>query len=289
VDSISKGAHRARLGSYFLYATKWLEDLPPEQIASELGFASPAHMYQSFARDGFSVCAECGETPVANNHFKKHRRRAHGSGTSEKLPPSNSAVDLFGPVVEALSRSLRTLDHHAEWYGAGRFEKADEYALPGGVRFWRDTMPEKDWRALCEKHGQGAHLDSFTVSGRRARSVVGGSATPRETALIAAYFLIEGPQGQTTEQNLEFLLDALHRNPHEADRQKLLYGSPGSPEQHPGKVEELRRAARQVARLVRGAPIGGSPAEELTNEQLDVAWYIEGGLRSGTPYTVPVY
>jgi hypothetical protein len=104
-------------------------------------------------------------------------------------------------------------------------------------------------------------------------NAIAADASPRETALIAAYFLVENSD-RSDRQRLEALLETLHRKPSEAEREKLLHGNLIHPGQHPGKIEELRRVARQVARLVRGVPIGGRPEDPLTDRDVSVAWYI---------------
>jgi hypothetical protein len=276
---------------YFLFQQyRRDKELTAEEVAEKLERESPAHLYHSLSRDGFPVCLSCGGyAPASNLCDECHepqdgRRRPTGTGEAEELPPVANASHLFSPVVEELSRAVRDLHHRKELYRAGRFEQMNVYDA-NAMLVSRDVFPsEEAWRATCEAVGQEPSQESFTIFPHRLTNAIGADATPRETALIVAYFLVETRQEQSEEQKLDALLELLHLNPQEAERQKLLYGNLNNPKQHPGKIEELRRVARQVARLVRGVPIGGSPAEQLTNNDLNVAWYITDQLRAGRSY-----
>jgi hypothetical protein len=121
--------------------------------------------------------------------------------------------------------SARAVGHHEETYQSGAFEKADMYSLSGGLPLWRELMPEKTWRALCKEHGQDPEQSYFVLEASRVNVPAGIDAAPRETALIAAYLLLEGPEEDTAEQKVETLLDLLHPDSAEADRPKLLHGN----------------------------------------------------------------
>jgi hypothetical protein len=82
-------------------------------------------------------------------------------------------------------------------------------------------------------------------------------------ALIAAYVIEDQP--------LDPLLEKLHPSTGNLDRQKL-----------EEKVEALKLAARQVAKLVRGGTIRtGRQTEELTAREQAAVEYITSRLRSG--------
>lgn len=266
---------------YCIYRGKKLD---VQKIAEELGFGSERHMLSSLRQDGFPVCEACGAY-AKNDRCYRHRRGQTGAAGGDKnLPPARNAGELFRCTVEKLARGVLGLEHHEEIYGAGRFEQADVYPLPGGVPIHKSVMTEQDWRALCEKHGQDPAQDSFTIDASKARLPAGVDDRPRETALIAAYLLLDGPEEEPIENKVEALLDALHPEPEKADRQKLLRGNPNNPENHPGEAEKLRRAARRFARLLRGAKTGGAPAEGMPPDDQKIVWYMQEEERAGKPF-----
>jgi hypothetical protein len=256
------------------------------KIALDWGLKNAEALFHLLRQDGFPVCETCGAHsklgPCEKCRFENGRKSQRGS--AEVLPSAENASDLFVYAAEKLMSSARASSHHAETYRSKGFDRADAYPLSGGVTLWRDLMPDETWRTLCEEHGQNSDSSSFTLEASRASVPAGIDASPRETALIVAYLLLEGPEEGTTEQKVEALLDSLHPDPDEADRQKLLHGNLNNPEIHPGKVEELRRVARQVARLLRGAKIGGSPPARLDPDDQKIGWYVTDRLRSGEPY-----
>jgi hypothetical protein len=106
-------------------------------------------------------------------------------------------------AAEKLMSLARAVGHHEETYQSGAFEKADMYSSSGGLPLWRELMPEKTWRGLCKEHGQDPEQSYFVLEASRVNVPAGIDAAPRETALIAAYLLLEGPEEDTAEQKVE--------------------------------------------------------------------------------------
>src|SRR5829696_7374609 len=86
---------------YFTFYTRRLERVPKEDMARELGFASPQTLYQALGQDGFPVCPVCGETPAGSERCKTPRRRRPGPHDGEvvKLPSAADAIPLFEGVI----------------------------------------------------------------------------------------------------------------------------------------------------------------------------------------------
>jgi hypothetical protein len=290
VENIPENPDR-KIIRYFLFQKYRNEEgLDAEEVAAKLSRESPAHLYRDLNEDGFPVCLLCGGYALkfsfcdrCGTPGRERLRRVTDEGEAEELPPVANAADLFRPVVERLAGAVRHLHHRVERYHARRFEQADVVSV-GATRFYRSEFPsEEKWHAFCEEAGQDPRQDSVTISPQQMVNAVGADAAPRETALIAAYFLVEDSD-RTDEQKLEALLEALQCNSDGTAREKLLHGNLNHPKQHPGKIEELRRVARQVARLVRGVPIGGPPENRLTDRDVSVTWYITEQLQAGRPY-----
>jgi hypothetical protein len=218
-----------------------------DEIAADAGCESPAALYQQLAEDRFPVCRECGATHVKSEHWKSHepkRLAKRGAGVRIDLPAAAEAIPIFQPVVDALGDYVVDLTTLRETYADERFEVVDRY----------ETTAINDPAENTITYGQG------TIP-------LGAKLDPPHQliALIAAYVMEGKP--------LDSLLEKLHHSAMALDRQKL-----------EKKVAELRLAARQVAKLIRGGTVRtGRQTEELESREQAAAQYITSARRVGVP------
>lgn len=247
-----------------------------EELARELDFGSPEALYRRLRSDRFPVCERCGDPYApAPDHCPdpdaSSGRRARNTGEATELPPPALASDLLRPVLHRLAATVDELDHRREQYRARRFERADPLDDP--VALSRQQFSQDEWLAICEEIGEDPQQHMILLHYQTTLFARGASYAPRDTALIAAYILCGGDP--------EPLLEALHPDPDNADREKLLYSGT---ERYGAKVEELHTVAAQVARLVRGGHVGpGRVAEELSRSEQATASEITRRLSNGEP------
>jgi hypothetical protein len=263
-----------RVKRYLMWYSLRLDDQPEDKILRELKhgglgeFGSLRALYQQLANDKFPVCGVCGMTPEEPDHCEKpggRRRRAKtDTGTLVKLPPANAARDLFLDALEGLKTYVYALDIEEDWlWEDKRYITAwidrDVYKI-----IHRTECSKEEWEELCEQHGANPKETDALEGPTVESSPAGINRTPPKqlAALIAPY--VFSPDGLKMRP-LEPLLEALHPDPAVADKELLR-----------AKIEELKKAADQVAMIVRGGTVkSGRPIEEVSRWEHFLAWYIQ--------------
>jgi hypothetical protein len=262
----------SRVLRYLRLCSERITGRTEDQIAHDLGFGSPAALYRQLSHDGFPVCPVCGDTPVKTNHCRENRgrRRAkRGTGQAIELPPARRAEDLFRKAIRNVETDLLHLNLRREFYGDERFDAVSDYPETS-ITFAREKLPpgeegDEIWRELCIKVGHDPSVDSFVRTPVPTITYLGATQSPPEplTQLIALYVLAGEP--------LDALLDALHPDPSEGDKQRLHQA-----------VDELWRKAGQLATLVRGGVIRRGPSTgEVSPHERAAAHYISHQLSKG--------
>jgi hypothetical protein len=217
-----------------------------EQIAEQLGFGSVEDMRiqlenwdlpEWLTRGNFG--GERGTTQDRNLGKKRGKRKAKTTGGPvQELPPSKGAAPLFEEALGELRHALKVLVY---LQSGGRH--TPEYLQDG--RFIQNTREE-------------APLWAPDVGG--GTRIAGATQAPGNglTELIAAYLVAGGDP--------EPLIEKLHHDPDELDREKLgrvLYGDKKN-----GKPGLFTRCVH-AARLIRGADVeAGASTGEFDVEEM---------------------
>jgi hypothetical protein len=235
-------------------------DRTDEEIARELeDIDSPQHLYERIREDGHPICPKCGVTYVDETHCAiqtKHSAGRSGNGNPrgqelgelEPLPPAEEAIFLLRQPIDTLMRSLEKLRGRKDWLQNRRFvaEVESEGRRKGAGARW---FPQKPL-----------------------------------THLIAVFALVEG----VDNLGMYKLLAKLHPSEQIPSRGDYPYEGAYLPD--PQKVdleglrnqtENLRNAAGNIARIVRGEWIGkGRPSNVYTRIYAGVR-YAQGRAAEG--------
>jgi hypothetical protein len=216
-----------------------------DQIAAKFGRA-PQTLYAMLAQDGFPVCRTCGNTPAEQDHCKPLEKQRKGR---------SSAGPRTGlpPAAEALPLFYPVVDAFNEYL----LDLTTLKEVYGDERF--EAVDHNEATALVDLEGNTSFGPTTVPLGARL------DPPHPLVALIAAYVIEDQP--------LDPLLEKLLPSTAKLNRQKL-----------DEKVEALKLAARQVAKLMRGGIVRtGRRTEELTAREHDAVEYITSRLRSGVP------
>jgi hypothetical protein len=263
-----------RVKRYLMWYRLRLRALSEDEILRDLEhgglgeFGSLRALYQQLANDKFPVCKVCGQTPEEPDHCEKlGRTRSRTKADSEalvKLPPADTARDLFLDALEGLKLYTNSLDIEEDWlWEDKRYITAwidrDVYKV-----IHRSECSKEEWEELCERHGANPkETDALEVPTMES-GPAGLNRTPPEdlAALIAVYvFSRDGLK----RRPLEPLLEALHPDPTAANMKQLRK-----------KIEELKKVAGQVAMIVRGGTVeSGRSIVEVSRWEHFLAWDIQ--------------
>jgi hypothetical protein len=264
------------------YSTKTEEDR-----AQELGFGSAQAMYRQLKNWDLPAWLINEPKAAPKSQVEKNRRNSEG-GKAKRLPPARRAEQLFRDALESLSGYLEVpkdrsdnpgnfmdvsftnesrLESLEEWLQDGRFI-SDEVSRtdPEEVHeIRREDFSEKEWQELCKEHGIDSAQESFHVGAEMGIFSYEAARFPADpiVVLIGAYVLADKP--------LAPLLDALHPEPEQVDRQQLdiLINGSGEGKKH---VPGMWYRAQQVAQLVRGGRVrSGRPPEKLSDKDVMTA------------------
>ena len=262
-----------RVKRYLMWYSLRLRGLSEDEILRELehrglgDFGSPRALYQQLANDKFPVCEVCGMTPEEPDHCEKpgrpRRRAKTDSEALVKLPPADTARDLFLDALEGLKPYTYSLDMEEAWLlGDKRYITA--WVDRDVYKVHRTECSKEEWEELCKRHGENPkETDALDVPTMES-GPAGLNRTPPEdlAALIAVY--VFSPDG-LKRRPLEPLLEALHPDPTAADKEQLRE-----------KIKELKRVAGQAAMIVRGGTVkSGRPIVEVSRSDHFLAWDIQ--------------
>jgi hypothetical protein len=285
-----------RVSRYLQFYTWRLNGMSEDDITRSLRFGLPQALYQTLNQDGFPVCPVCGETPAGPKHCKapKTRKPKPSDGKIVELPPAANAIPLFEWVIgappddkelqkpwphfasglHALCEDLRDLEEelHGKRFVSNSVSRPE--SDPPFETLRQEDFSEEEWARVCEQYGQsdaGEELNYYETPEAPSMRTLG--ATPKSpwsalVILIGTYLLMGRP--------VDSLLEVLHPDP-----SLLVWDQPEDQEQRKAreqlekKINQLELMAQQVASLVRGGTVGaGSPTEELSREELELAYEI---------------
>jgi len=283
MDKAAKDRKEKALKFLTFCARRFSTELTEEQIASELGFRSPAVLYKQLELDGSPVCGACGLLYPEPDHRKEHKKKRKkrqpgvGGGHRIKLPKASDARSLFRQAIESLDEYIAFVDVEESWL-EGNLEddgfKGKHFITYSvdrdAVEFARrEEFTEEQWKELCEQHGGDPARDQVVLSVGEA-TAGGVSVTPSHflTTLIATYALAGLPltaPGPFEKPLMPPLIEALHPDPESADMEKVY-----------AKVDELIKVAGHLAVWVRGGVVeSGTSIEEVSREEHFAAWLIQ--------------
>jgi hypothetical protein len=180
-----------------------------------------------------------------------------------KLPPADTARDLFLDALEELKPYTYSLDMEEAWL-LGDKSYITAWVDRDIYKVHRAECSKEEWEELCERHGANPkETDTLDVPTMES-GPAGLNRTPPEelAALITAY--VFSPDG-LKRRPLEPLLEALHPDPAAADMKQLRK-----------KIEELKKVAGHVAMIVRGGTVeSGRPIVEVSHWDHFFAWHIQ--------------
>ena len=130
-----------------------------------------------------------------------------------------------------------------------------------------ENFSEDQWNELCTKHGEDPDIEGFWVDSGALRRAAGATRHPAEplTTLIGAYALAGG--------DMEELLERLYPGaPTQEIREAIRKRVDGKKKLD--KMDGLKVLAQQLAMLVRGQALVGTPPPGLTRMEHDAACYI---------------
>jgi hypothetical protein len=178
-----------------------------------------------------------------------------------------------------LGRSADVLGSLEEYLHAGRIETASVYRPdPQHMReVRREDLSAEEWRRACEEHREDPDQGAFWIDAETGTYPHGARRYPADVLvkLIGAYVLAGEP--------LEPLLEELHPNPREADREqleRLIHGHGAGSKRVPGMIDK----ARQIARAVRGGRVGPGNIGEVSQEDMFAAWQVSWLKSQGRSY-----
>jgi hypothetical protein len=240
-----------------------------QEIAEKANFNSVKHMQQQCKSWGLPDWLS-GVTTDPPRH-----KPGRGTGQRRELPPALGAYKLFRERLEALLRDAERLASRRESYQDKRFPGTDVYPdvqaffryLPDGKGRRREIYSEEEWQELCEHYGQPPEAEDFMIPDSVFQVPTEAASAPPEPlpTLIGVYALAGG--------DMETLLDLLYRGKPSNDIleevRKCVEGK-----KKPDNKDGLKALARQLAILVRGGNIQGSPPPALSSVEHDAACYI---------------
>jgi hypothetical protein len=256
------------------------QDWPIEAIIKELDdpqFSSPQVLYRQLAQDGYPVCPECGEAPTNVTHCAQARQKRQpgpGTGRGTELPAALPASELFADVLRGLLASVEDLEYRHDRSQDGRIVGTDTIAGPAYLSRWYENkgktienFSEEQWNDLCARHRQDPAVEGFWVEGGGLTRAAGAARQPAEpeTILIGVYALAGG--------DMERLLEILYPGtPTQEAREAIRKRVEGKKKSD--KIDGLKAIAGQLATLVRGQSLAGSPPPALTAVEHDAACHI---------------
>jgi hypothetical protein len=205
------------------------------------------------------------------NTEEKTQRKVRDTGdANEELPSPEGAMELFDKDIERLQDYMSDLPYLVERRQGKQFlsslwieDDVEDYLDP------RDYSEAK-WKEICEAF----NLDPGTAPTNLVKVAdpylspreFGPTVTKKLAVMINVHALIHG--------SVDRLLEVLHPRPNEAARKQLYEKRDHKKGKKDGPVPTLLTAAKQIALLVRSAPLGGTPPPRLSRHKLWTKWNI---------------
>ncbi len=260
---------------YLHYVNRRKEGQTDEEIARALKFSSVEVMWEEFAEE--RICPNCGERFPAKDHACKKSSKKGGRGRKvggeiKELPDAAGAMPLFEAALNKLRRDMAWLEKRKEHLKGRRFISSHELSgeLRESVRVYsRESVGPERWEAWCEERDLNPAVPAHQIPHDfdSPRTIPTDNPAWPLPELITTYVMAYG--------DCEALVDKLH--PPGQDRtQRAELGK---------AVDGLRRSAKLVAAMVRGAPAGQTGpwkrANEITAAERRLATHIRGLQRQG--------
>lgn len=223
---------------YLYLQTYRKQEKDENQLARQYGFDSPRDLYRQLRYDGFPICPDCGTDFVDERHCatprKQRERRAKTVEEATPLPPAERAIDFFKSTLQALDGKTENLRGRREYLQSERFVGVDEEDGQKRAHGARQSPPEPLTTLIAVHALRSGHAD-----------------TPLMRMLLDK--LHPSEQIEVREPSLRGTLTTRRPDPKEVDTDRLEQA-----------IQELRKKAADVAKLVRGGTIRkGPPTEEI--------------------------
>lgn len=296
-----------RVLNYVKFYSARMQGMSEQDIARTLGFLnstgypSPSTLYQRLQADGFPVCSLCGFTPTTDPfHCKKPegklRKPPRRREAVVKLPPAHQAVPLFKDALKALAREIEELRDRQEIMQGERFVGMVNKEYLGWWVYRRKNFPDEgEWEELCRQYGEDPDKEEIKVRAGIVPTSLGALQAPAEplTTLIGVCGLIKGSKrtravdlnkdNPTTAWSIGLfsLIRSLHPDAQGADWTQNVDWEMVDQAQ-----KDLRRAAINFAKVVRGGEIRRGPGpEEVLPEYMGALRLIEARRQEGAAET----
>ena len=255
IDKLPKDKRKEayeRLARFCLARSREIDS--KDELAKQAEFPSVDAMHSSLANWGLSALLP----RAAEEKQPKERKARQRLGGAEKLPSASRASRLFEAALSTYQGDLYYMDLLEEYLGEDGLFHAYLVHPPEDTKWPREAFSSEEWEELCQERGLDPtateeltfHVD--TRSGSR-----GAFRHPDEwlTFLIGAYLL-----RMRRWEDVQRLVEQLHRNPQEADWEKiksLLAGEERGQKTPRPSRDGFWARAEQLAILIRGGVLGG--------------------------------
>jgi len=267
---------------------------PDDEVARTYGFNSPQELYLRLNAEGFQVCRHCGVRSTDPFHCKqpesKMRKPLRRQEEVVELPSAHRAAPLFKDALKGLVREIKQLKNRQEVMQGERFIGMANKEYRGWWVYRReDFSDEGDWEQLCRQYGEEPDNEEIKVRAGIVPTSLGALQAPAEplTTLIGVYGLIKGSkrtQGVELKKDsptsawsmgLFSLIRSLHPDAQNVDWEMVDQAQ-----------KDLRRAAINFAKVVRGGEIRRGPgSEEVLPEYMGALRLIEARRQEGAAET----
>ncbi len=216
-----------------------------EELAKDAGFPSVDAMRISLTNWGLSALLP----HTAEEKKPKERKAQRHAGGAEKLPSASRASRLFEAALSTYQGDLYFMDRLEEYLGEDNLFHAYFVYPPEDTKWPREAFSLEEWEKLCAERGlDPACTEELIFSVDKRSGSRGAFRHPDKwlTFLIGAYLL-----RMRSWQDVERLVEKLHRSPQEADWEKIKTHLV----EEPGKRDGLWARAEQLAILIRGGEL----------------------------------
>jgi len=221
-----------------------------DQIAQELGYVdgsgapSAQVMYERLQEDWGLPNWMLNPDGMVEGAETTKERKASSGGDVKKLPAAEQAERLLRADLRRLTYYLDEIPDLKE-HLQGKLFVSSSWVGEDWEEYYREEYTEDDWKRVCQDSGVDPAQEAFRIS---ISPYVhrGAGPTPWEglTVLITLHALMN--------EDLDRFVDALHDDPASVNLEELYKRSGKDGATQDGVVTTLKKAAAQLARIVRG-------------------------------------
>ncbi len=248
-----------------------------EELAKDAGFPSVDAMRISLTNWGLSALLP----HTAEEKKPKESKARQRAGGAEKLPSAAGAARLFKNALITYQGDLYFMDRLVEYFGEDKLYHAYLVYPPEDTEWPREAFSPEEWEKLCTERGlDPASTEELTFHLDARRGARGASRYPDKwlTYLIGAYLL-----RMHRWQDVERLVEKLHRDPPNADWEKIKTLLVGASRGERNQRDGLWPRAEQLAALIRGFESKQGRKDPLDMPAHGAALDIRTGREQGIP------